>query len=118
MVKGSHEAFDESEKCLDKNKVEEITSEVFSQKQVSRSILDAYNHFYEEIRNHVQGDPNAVSSLINTITSDFKLIHLTLGDTEQAEKVFESITATGRLLSNFDYLRNNLFPTIQKIRCK
>ena len=110
-----HEAFDENEKCLDEDEVEEITSEVFSQEQVSRSILDAYNHFYEEIRNHVQGDPNAASSLINTITSDLKLIHLTLGDTEQAEKVFESINATGRLLSEFDYLRNNLFLRSRKL---
>ncbi len=111
-----HEAFDENAKELNDDKLEEIISEVFDQKQISRSILDAYKYFYEEIRNHLQGNPDTTaSSLINAITSDFKLIHLTLGDTEQAEKVFESINATGRLLSNFDYLRNNLFLRARKL---
>ncbi len=112
-----HKAFDINKNLLDDNgvkrlkedAVEKVRLQVFGKKKVSTSILNAYRYFYEEIRHHVQKDSNEVFNLISVIKNDFKIIHLSLGETEQAEKVFESINATGRMLKNFDYLRNNLF---------
>lgn len=106
-----HNAFDKKDNCLTEGVAErEIRPQVFNKEEnVSSNILDAYDHFYEHIRTHVQGDSRKASFLLSAITSDFRLIHLSLGEGQQAEKVFESINATGRMLSDFDYLRNNLF---------
>ena len=101
--------FDVNNNCLIDDEVAEVRLQVFDQTNVSDSILGAYCHFYEEIRNYAQEDSEKISNLISAIKNDFKLIHLSLSETEQAEKIFESINATGRMLSNFDYLRNNLF---------
>ena len=117
-----HSAFDVDRNWLDKNKLKEVKSQLLQllrkedeEAVVSDSILGAYNHFYEEIRNHIKIDTQKVSGLLFTITSNFKLIHLSLVGTEDAEKVFESINATGRMLSDFDYLRNNLFLRARKL---
>lgn len=104
-----HNAFDENKNSLIDEDLEKVRLQVFGSTNVSASILDAYHHFYGKIRSHVQKDSDEISNLISVIKNDFKIIHLSLGETEQAEKVFESINATGRMLSNFDYLRNNLF---------
>ena len=115
-----HSAFNVVHNCLDEVKLQEIRSELvellrLSEEGISDSILGVYNHFYEEIRNHIESDTKKVSGLLFTITSNFKLIHLSLVGTEDAERVFESINATGRMLSNFDYLRNNLFLRARKL---
>ena len=79
--------------------------------KVSHSILDAYDHFYEQIRVDVgkDCDYDKVSDLIASIKSDFTLVRIALDGGDQPEKIFESLNATGRMLSEFDYLRNNLF---------
>ena len=110
-----YKVFDETKNELQSEKIEEVISEVFDDNTVSSNILNAYKFFYEEIRSHIQENPENAHNLLSTITSDFKLIHLSLGETEQAEKVFESINATGRMLSDFDYLRNNLFLRARKL---
>lgn len=102
-------AFDENENCLIGAELEKVRLQVFGSTNVSASILDAYHYFYKKIRNHVQKDSDEIANLIGVIKNDFKIIHLSLGETEQAEKVFESINATGRMLLDFDYLRNDLF---------
>ena len=114
-----HRAFNVDRNCLVKDKVKEVRSELLQllsgEEKVSDSILGAYNYFYKKVRNHIKIDTQKVSGLLFTITSNFKLIHLSLVGTEDAEKVFESINATGRMLSNFDYLRNNLFLRARKL---
>ena len=60
-------------------------------------------------------DYNGVIDLITSIKNNFNLIHIMLGSSEHTEKIlhpekiFESLNATGRMLSEFEYLRNNLF---------
>ena len=102
-------AFDESQNCLIPEKIEEARLSIFGTKRVSPDILKVYNYFYENIRKYLGTDRTKAVTLIATIEDDFKLIHLTLGTPEQAERIFESINATGRMLSDFDYLRNYLF---------
>ena len=110
-----HDAFDIETNTLQPDQIEAVISEVFNSQTVSLNILGAYNYFYEEIRKHVEEKPTEMNNLFHCIISDFRLIHLSLGGTEQAEKVFESMNATGRMLSEFDYLRNNLFLRARKL---
>ena len=105
------QAFNEEENRLKHELVKEARCQVFNETEVSSSILDAYDYFYVQIRAYVGTDYNygKVSDLIISIKFDFNLIHITLGSSDQPEKIFESLNATGRMLSEFDYLRNNLF---------
>ena len=66
---------------------------------------------------HVGEDCNydKVSDLISSIKYDFTLVPITLETSDQPEKIFESINATGRMLSEFDYLRNHLFLRARKL---
>ena len=45
----------------------------------------------------------------------FDFVQLTLEDTDHSEEIFESLNATGKKLTNFDYLRNNLFLRARKL---
>ncbi len=112
-----HDAFDETKSELQPEKIAEVISKVYRGKPISSNILDAYKFFYRQIRRHIQkGEVNA-ANLFSVITSDFKLMHLSLNETDrvEAEDVFESINATGLMLSDFDYLRNNLFLRARKL---
>ena len=88
--------------------VEEARSQVFGEEKFNRSIVDAYDHFFREI-NGLEEVPNKISNLLETIKNNLELVQITPGSSQQAEKIFESVNATGRKLSEFDYLRNNLF---------
>ena len=85
--------------------------------EVSGSILNAYDYFTQKIMQHIgEGcDYDKVSDLISSIKYDFTLVPITLETSDQPEKIFESINATGRMLSEFDYLRNNLFLRARKL---
>ncbi len=76
------------------------------------SILKAYDHFADLIQEHVGENLNfeKMRRLLRSITDNFMLVNLELGsEDERPEQVFASINATGRKLSEFDYLRNDLF---------
>ena len=106
------QAFDESENRLNPEAVKKVRSQVFGGvDKVSRSILDAYDYFYMQITAYVgkDCDYNGVIDLITSIKHDFRLVPIVLDRGDQPEKIFESLNATGRMLSEFDYLRNNLF---------
>ena len=105
------QAFDEAENRLKPDLVEKARSQVFCGSNVSINILDAYDYFYVQIRGYVgvNYDYDKIDDLISSIKSNFELVQITLDSSDQPEKIFESLNATGRMLSEFDYLRNNLF---------
>ena len=106
------QAFDELENRLNPEAVKKVRSQVFGGvDKVSRSILDAYDYFYMQITAYVGKDCNynGVIDLITSIKHDFMFVPIVLDRGDQPEKIFESLNATGRMLSEFDYLRNNLF---------
>ena len=105
-------AFDEEANLLQPKLIDQIRSNVFGEpKDVGRNILDAYDYFYERIRIYVGEtcEYDKIDNLISSIKSGFNLIHITLNSSDQPEEIFESLNATGRKLSEFDYLRNHLF---------
>ena len=113
------EAFDEVTKFLQPELIDQLRSTIFDNpKDISNNILDAYDYFYERIRNHVgeNCDYGKVDNLVSSIKSGFNLIHITLGSSDRSEEIFESLNATGRKLSEFDYLRNNLFLRAGKLK--
>ena len=75
------------------------------------SILKVYDYFAARIREHAGQDLDfdKMDCLFNSITKKFILVNLELGsEDERPEQVFASINATGRKLSEFDYLRNDM----------
>ena len=78
---------------------------------LSHSLFEAYDYFDDKIRTYVgeNCDFDRIRRLLSSIKADFNLIHISLSPSDRPEKIFESLNATGRMLSEFDYLRNNLF---------
>ena len=82
-----------------------------------RNILDTYDYFYKWILCYVQKnksgketiDSDKLGDLLSTINTNFNFVTLKLEENDYSEEIFESLNATGRKLSDFDYLRNNLF---------
>ena len=106
------DAFNEMTNFLDGDKLEHVRSDVFPNSgNLSVNVLDAYDYFYEWLRIYMRGnfDFKKLDDLLNTIKNQFTVIKIQLDSTDKSEKIFESINATGRKLSEFDYLRNNFF---------
>ena len=83
----------------------------------SGHISEAYVYFRNRIVNYVGDDQEKVLSddqekllsLFNCVLHDFSFIHVRLSATDEPAQIFESLNASGRRLSEFDYLKNNLF---------
>ncbi|MCG9129509.1 DUF262 domain-containing protein [Candidatus Poribacteria bacterium] len=83
----------------------------------SHNILDAYDYFYKLIMDYINQDKDDLGvgwesklvSLDTNVMSRLEVVQITLDESDYSERIFESINATGRKLSEFDYLRNNLF---------
>ena len=69
----------------------------------------AYNHFMDAIINDVGTDFQNIDHLYNAITNDFHMVQIDLKKGDEPEKIFASLNATGRMLDEFDHLRNDLF---------
>ena len=75
----------------------------------SGHISEAYAYFRNRIVNYVGDDREKVLSLFNCVLHDFSFIHVRLSATDEPGQIFESLNASGRRLSEFDYLKNSLF---------
>ena len=73
------------------------------------SIHKAYLYFRDQIRDYVQRDYNKMRQLVNSTIDRFEVAQINLERTDQSQEIFLSINATGRQLSEFDYLRNYIF---------
>lgn len=69
----------------------------------------AYNHFMDAITNDIGTDSPTIDHLYNAITNDFHMVQIDLKKGDEPEKIFASLNATGRMLDEFDHLRNDLF---------
>ena len=80
-------------------------------------IIRVYGYFgVKIIRYLMEKDVDALETLTSTLADKFHLIKIDLNDNvDEPEKVFETINDTGRMLDDFDYLRNHLFLRARKL---
>ena len=69
----------------------------------------AYDHFMSAITDQIGTDIENIDHLYNAITNDFHMVQIDLKKGDEPEKIFASLNATGRMLDEFDHLRNDLF---------
>ena len=73
-------------------------------------IREAYRYFVNQITNQYASDPQQMFALFNSISQDFGVVKIEVDSKDdESEKIFASLNTTGKLLSEFDHLRNNLF---------
>ena len=76
---------------------------------VRHIIQRAYVYFKEKIEEDVNGDYERMKDLLNSFINRFEVAEINLSQEDQSQEIFLSINATGRRLSEFDYLRNYIF---------
>ena len=72
-------------------------------------IQRAYVYFKEKIKEDVDGNYERMKDLLNSFINRFEVAEINLSQEDQSQEIFLSINATGRQLSEFDYLRNYTF---------
>ena len=83
---------------------------VDSGSQLSTHIIHkAYKHFEEKITDLVGEDFENIKVLYDTITNDFRMIQIDMKEWDDPEKIFAAFHVPGRILDEFDCLRNDLF---------
>ena len=81
-------------------------------KKVKGNIQDAYTFFEKKIREYMDGGKDireGMMYLLDTFTSDFKVVDILIDADGDAERIFEAINNRGRTFNEFDHLRNNIF---------
>ena len=105
-------AFDETSSSLDSDKLSEIISGIsLNSEDLSNNVLKVYNYFYRWIRIYMEKDfdYDKLDDLLDIIKTRFTFAIISLDRGDKSEEIFESLNATGQMLLEFDYLRNNLF---------
>ena len=77
-------------------------------------VIYATDYFYQQFRKfvnkHRQEDTtDSINSLRDALLDGFELVLIKLATTDKAQKVFESMNTTGKLLTTFDIIRNDVF---------
>lgn len=85
-----------------------------NEKSKQSKVVQAYKFFNEEIQEFVKNNGSTdemevMDSLIDTIVNGFELVLIQLKETDEAQKIFESLNNTARPLTTFDLIRNNIF---------
>lgn len=74
------------------------------------SVTDAYMYFDSKIRAYLgKEDLSKLQSLMDALAYNFHVVQVTLEPNDDPQQIFGSINGTGRILDEFDLLRNDLF---------
>ena len=85
-------------------------SETLGMAEDTRHIIKrAYVYFKGKIEEDTNGNYERMKDLLNSFINRFEVAEINLGQEDQSQEIFLSINATGRQLSEFDYLRNYTF---------
>ena len=80
-------------------------------------IISAYGYFGTKIVAYLEEKgARKLLNLSRTLSRNFHVIKVNLDLTDEPEKIFETINDTGRMLDDFDYLRNHLFLRARKLK--
>ncbi len=78
-------------------------------------IITAYGYFGIEIMNFLKENiSEKLIGLVNCLSQNFRVVQVELDSDHDPEKIFQTINDTGRMLTDFDYLRNYLFLRTRK----
>ena len=80
-------------------------------------IVTAYGYFGKEIAGYLANEESCnLASLFDVFTTQSHVIKVTIesDDKHDPERIFQTINDTGRMLTDFDYLRNYLFLRTRK----
>lgn len=78
-------------------------------------IITAYGYFGIEIVTFLrEGISGKLLELVNYLSQNFRVVQVELDSDHDPEKIFQTINDTGRMLTDFDYLRNYLFLRTRK----
>ena len=85
-----------------------------SEQAKKSKVVQACNFFSEEFKEFIDRESSTdatvtIDALIDTISHGFDLVLIQLKQTDEAQKVFESLNNTARPLTTFDLIRNNIF---------
>ena len=85
-----------------------------SEQAKKSKVVQACNFFSEEFKEFIERESSTdatvtINALIDTISHGFDLVLIQLKQTDEAQKVFESLNNTARPLTTFDLIRNNIF---------
>ena len=96
--------------------LEAFQSLLFAGEQSDQNlIITAYGYFGTKIAGYLEEKgSHKLLSLSRTLSRNFHVIKVNLDLTDEPEKIFETINDTGRMLGDFDYLRNHLFLRARK----
>ena len=91
--------------------------DVLIQQSDQNRIITAYGYFGTKIMDYlIEKGADKLQNLTSILLNNFRIIKVELNDVEdEPEKIFETINDTGRMLDDFDYLRNHLFLRARKL---
>ncbi len=77
-------------------------------------VIYATDYFYKQflkflIKHCQENAVDGIKSLRDALLDGFELVLIKLAETDKAQKVFESMNTTGKLLTTFDIIRNDVF---------
>ena len=76
----------------------------------SNIINNAYLYFYKEIRDHLKKKGlSKLQNLMDALAYNFHVVQVKIEPNDDPQQIFGSINGTGRILDEFDLLRNDLF---------
>ena len=106
-----NEGYDQKYKLCPKKGFDEdaFCALVDSKTQGKHIIHRAYKHFEKAITTSVGTGLKEIEHLYDAIVKDFDMDQIDIKKGDEPEKVFASLNATGRMLDEFDHLRNDLF---------
>ena len=78
-------------------------------------LTNAYVYFDNEIRAYLkQEDPSKLQNLMDALAYKFHVVQVQIEPNDDPQQIFASINGTGRILDEFDLLRNDLFLRSQR----
>ena len=77
-------------------------------------ITDAYTYFNKEIRAYLKrGGVSKLQSFMDALAYNFHVVQVKIEPNDDPQQIFGSINGTGRILDEFDLLRNDLFLRVE-----
>ena len=80
------------------------------EKDPNSTITQAYKYYYENINTYLENEEVLkLQNLMDALAYNFHVVQVKIEPNDDPQQIFGSINGTGRILDEFDLLRNDLF---------